>query len=121
MKLFRKTRKKLVDTNRVKKYLLYAIGEIILVVIGILLALQINNWNEKRKQTEIGYQYLTEMRYELQDDVAMLNRYINVLKKNIENHEAALNTKNINTLPLDSLYMLVTPENLDFKVSELTL
>ena len=120
IKFFRKIRQSLLSENRFSKYLLYAIGEIILVVIGILIALQINNWNEKRKQTELGYQYLTEMRYEVQADVSMINVYISRLKKSIENHKAALNTKDINTLPLDSLYMLVIPENLDFKVSELT-
>ena len=46
---FRKTRKKLADDNKPMKYMRYAIGEIILVVIGILIALQINNWNEERK------------------------------------------------------------------------
>ncbi|WP_426429578.1 DUF6090 family protein [Winogradskyella sp. HB-48] len=49
IKFFRKIRQKLVEQNRVSKYLLYAFGEIILVVIGILIALQINNWNENRK------------------------------------------------------------------------
>ena len=39
------------EQNRVSKYLLYALGEIILVVIGILIALQINNWNEERKNS----------------------------------------------------------------------
>ncbi len=47
---FRTIRKNLVDDNKPLKYLRYAFGEIILVVIGILIALQINNWNEKRKQ-----------------------------------------------------------------------
>lgn len=120
IKFFRSIRKTLLNEGKTSKYFKYAIGEILLVVIGILIALQINNWNEKRKQTELGYQYLTEMRYELQDDVEMLDYYINTLKKSIDNHEAALKTKNINTLPLDSLYMLVTAQNLDFKVSELT-
>jgi len=46
---FRKIRKTLADDNKPIKYLKYAIGEIILVVIGILIALQINNWNENRK------------------------------------------------------------------------
>ena len=45
---FRKIRKKLADDNKPIKYLRYAIGEIVLVVIGILIALQINNWNNNR-------------------------------------------------------------------------
>lgn len=49
IKFFRKIRQKTLTENKFSKYLLYAIGEIILVVIGILLALQINNWNENRK------------------------------------------------------------------------
>ncbi len=46
---YRKIRKKLLTENRFTKYLIYALGEIVLVVIGILIALQINNWNELKK------------------------------------------------------------------------
>ena len=46
---FRRIRQKLFSENKFSKYLIYALGEIILVVIGILIALQINNWNEQRK------------------------------------------------------------------------
>ncbi|MCS5491331.1 DUF6090 family protein [Algoriphagus limi] len=46
---FRKIRRKLLSQNRVTRYLTYAVGEIILVSIGILIALQVNNWNEERK------------------------------------------------------------------------
>ncbi|TYA53223.1 DUF6090 family protein [Formosa maritima] len=55
-KFFRRIRFKMLPENKFSKYLLYAIGEIILVVIGILIALQINNWNEQRKiqNTEIS-------------------------------------------------------------------
>lgn len=49
IKFFRHIRKTLISENQMGKYFKYAIGEIILVVIGILIALQINNWNEKRK------------------------------------------------------------------------
>ena len=48
IKFFRKIRQKLLSENKFSKYLIYAIGEIILVVFGILIALQINNWNSKR-------------------------------------------------------------------------
>jgi len=51
IKFFRKIRQKMLKENKFSKYLLYAIGEIILVVIGILIALQINNWNENRKNS----------------------------------------------------------------------
>lgn len=49
IKFFRHIRQKLLSENKFSKYLLYAIGEIILVVIGILIALSINNWNENLK------------------------------------------------------------------------
>ena len=45
----RKTRKTLIDSGKTGRYILYALGEILLVVIRILIALQINNWNEWRK------------------------------------------------------------------------
>ncbi len=50
LKFFRRIRHKLLVENKFSRYLLYAVGEIMLVVIGILIALQINNWNENQKQ-----------------------------------------------------------------------
>lgn len=49
LKFFRKIRRKLIDEGNLKKYLIYAIGEILLVMIGILIALEVNNWNEQKK------------------------------------------------------------------------
>ena len=49
IKLFRNIRQKLVTEGKTTNYLKYAIGEIVLVVIGILIALQINNWNKKKR------------------------------------------------------------------------
>ena len=57
IKYFRKIRQKLLTENKFSKYLLYAIGEIVLVVIGILIALQINNWNEKQKEQKLANVY----------------------------------------------------------------
>jgi len=58
---FRKIRKKLADENKPLKYLRYAIGEIFLVVIGILIALQINNWNQNRIERKIEKRLLGEL------------------------------------------------------------
>ena len=52
IKFFRKIRQNLLSEGKTTKYFKYAIGEIVLVVIGILIALQINNWNEERKEKE---------------------------------------------------------------------
>lgn len=54
IKFFRKIRQSLITENKFSKYLLYAVGEIVLVVIGILIALQVNDWNENRKENLIG-------------------------------------------------------------------
>ena len=62
---FRRIRKGLLGEGATSKYVLYAIGEIALVVIGILIALQINNWNEWRKDRDLENYYLLQLKQEL--------------------------------------------------------
>jgi len=59
---FRKIRRKLANQNKLLQYGRYAIGEILLVVIGILIALQINNWNQDRKSKDLYYSYLSRLK-----------------------------------------------------------
>ena len=61
IKFFRNIRKDLMEKNKTSRYIKYAIGEIILVVIGILIALQINNWNENRKLKAIELNLLSDI------------------------------------------------------------
>ena len=68
IKFFRHIRKSLLMENKTSKYFKYAIGEIILVVIGILIALQINNWNESRKLQEETNTYLNQKLVNLNED-----------------------------------------------------
>jgi hypothetical protein len=58
--------------SRTGRYFKYAIGEIVLVVIGILIALQVNNWNEYRKQRQIEVKVLKEMETALSDDIGLI-------------------------------------------------
>ncbi|ASV30717.1 DUF6090 family protein [Maribacter cobaltidurans] len=73
MKLFRKIRQKLVAENKFRNYLLYAIGEIVLVVIGILIALQINNWNQAKKDDNALKEYLVKIKSHTIEDLYKLD------------------------------------------------
>ena len=66
------------------KYLKYAIGEIILVVIGILIALSINNWNEDRKSKKMATEVYTNLLTSLEQDSIEVKRTINLLTKSLE-------------------------------------
>ncbi len=59
------------EQNKVRKYLVYALGEIFLVVIGILIALQINNWNEERKQEEEAVKVLKDFQQSIQSNLSI--------------------------------------------------
>lgn len=66
--IFRKIRRSLMQKNKVTTYLFYSIGEIILVVIGILIALQVNGWDEHRKERNRAATYKASLINDLQED-----------------------------------------------------
>lgn len=82
MKIFRNIRNKLLQNGRIKQYLKYAIGEIILVVLGILIALQINNWNQNRIKNATEQTYLLGLKEEFQVSKSKLEELININKEN---------------------------------------
>jgi hypothetical protein len=69
IKFFRKIRQRLLTENKFSKYLIYAVGEIFLVVIGILIALSINNWNDRRKKTNLKANYIESLKSDLSADL----------------------------------------------------
>ena len=81
IKFFRKIRQQLLIENKLSKYLIYAIGEIILVVIGILIALQINNWNQKKQDNNYEITMLTEVKTALEKDISGLKSQLDYLEK----------------------------------------
>ncbi|KPM32943.1 Hypothetical protein I595_1370 [Croceitalea dokdonensis DOKDO 023] len=90
IKFFRKIRQKLLAENRFSKYLLYAIGEIILVVIGILIALQINNWNENIKSIALEKAYYCKIAEDLQVDIKNIDSSMVTIDKRLESAERFL-------------------------------
>ena len=110
IKFFRRIRFDLMEKNKTGKYLKYAIGEIVLVVIGILIALQINNWNEVQKMNQWEHRFLTDLESELKTNLDQLeeinNRHL-LVGKSCDDLKSVLKTATINDKPkIDSLYTL---------------
>jgi len=82
---FRKIRYDLMEKNKTGKYIKYAIGEIVLVMIGILLALSINNWNEERKVRNIESSYLTRLKNDLEAELNYIGQRISRTENDNDN------------------------------------
>lgn len=92
-RFFQDTRNRLLKEHRISKYLLYAVGEILLVVIGILIALQVNNWQTQRDNKELEQNLLVGIKEDLEQD-----------RRQIENRFRPSNRDFINNIRLfDSL------------------
>ncbi|MCA0154410.1 DUF6090 family protein [Winogradskyella vincentii] len=103
IKFFRHIRKSLIEQNQMGKYLKYAIGEILLVVVGILIALQINNWNERSKLEAKTQEYYVQLLEDLNKDVIFADQTINKFEnylKDLEGYENSYYSEETLT-PLD--------------------
>jgi Family of unknown function (DUF6090) len=80
IKYFRKIRQKLLIENKFSKYLIYAIGEILIIVIGVLFAVQINNLNQSRKTEVLEKSVLIDLRSELYSNISILDSITNIRK-----------------------------------------
>jgi len=92
IKFFRKIRQNLLLEGKTGKYLKYAIGEIILVVIGILIALQINNWNENRKIDQKRKNYYNQLIVDLNNDITYSKTLISAFEVDLKQYEDYKNT-----------------------------
>tara|TARA_R110002051_G_scaffold314290_1_gene391196 strand:+ start:7092 stop:7859 length:768 start_codon:yes stop_codon:yes gene_type:complete len=108
IKFFRKIRQKLLSENKFSKYMIYAIGEIILVVIGILIAIQLNDFNEEGKERKKELSFLQKLKDDINLDIrdltlrdSILSVYQSSQEKGLELLLEAKSVKDI--LTLDSL------------------
>ncbi len=116
IKFFRKIRQRLLTENKFSKYLLYAIGEIILVVIGILIALSINNWNNNNVRANQEVSLLQDMIVDLKQNINTSNAVLNIhnatLKQNITLRQVLLSKDTKGDIPqrlIGSLSSSATP------------
>ncbi len=100
LRFFSKIRQRLLGDNKFSTYLLYAVSEIVLVVIGILTAWQINNWNEDRKLVTKEIQILTDIRCNLEATLANLNLNLESNQDSLE-HYRSFEYNLANDIPYD--------------------
>ena len=100
---FRRIRKQLLAENKTGKYLKYAIGEILLVMIGILLALQVNNWNESEKQKNFANKILNAITISIKNNIAYYEFVIDYNEDGNQSAEIILNHLDKNLSYHDSL------------------
>jgi hypothetical protein len=94
----------MIKENKVSKYLLYAVGEIVLVVIGILIALSINNWNESRKLLKAEWKYYKNIKRQLNEDIIYIKNNIDFNQVYYKQYEFAIQQLSSNDRSnLDSL------------------
>ena len=116
IKFFRQLRQQLLTENKFNKYLIYAIGEIVLVVIGILLALQINTWNEERKNQKEAHKIVLQLKTEFETNNDLVDSSIEYHRTRLNAVEGFIDgfgtTENLNA---DSLKSLVSDLGSDWK------
>ena len=130
IRFFSKKHQEISNQNNISKYLRYAIGEIFLVVIGILIALQINNWNEEQKAIKEEIIILKELKNSITTDIQQLNNLHRQGDKDIASSEAILNwiedkvayndtlEHHLTILSKAGQVKLFTPQNSAYKVLE---
>jgi len=103
IKFFRKIRQNLLSEGKTGKYFKYAIGEIVLVVIGILIALQINNWNENRKEKNRLQTYYKQIILDLDEQKEYSKRIITQLDSSIASYDEYKKIFDTKTLTTDDV------------------
>ena len=118
IKFFRKIRQNLLSQGRTGKYLKYAFGEILLVVIGILIALQVSNWNKKRIDSDSEKEALFDLNTEIKSNIKALEIIIAEHEKSLvagnEIKSMITDTNKLNSISNDSLQSILIVMNYNY-------
>ena len=118
IKFFRKIRQRLLSENKFSKYLIYAIGEIVLVMIGILLALQVNNWNNLRIEKSKEQAILKNLQIDFKNNIDNLdlayNRFKEAYQASVMLLEIIKDDKDINPTEVEHLVNEIVNKPMSF-------
>jgi hypothetical protein len=103
IKFFRKIRQKLLQEGKIANYLKYAIGEILLVVIGILIAVQVNDLNNDKKDKKMEKRYISDLIQDLQADSIAIAYFKKISDEQVRTKNNIVNHYNGHSYPKDSL------------------
>ena len=124
IKFFRRIRYNFMETGKTGKYFKYVIGEIVLVVISILIALQINNWNEQQKSNKLEAEYYCRLLEDLEQDYSQFNSLIKQAQGRLKASNQALRLlqqKQTKTLDIGQQISMATKAiYIDFKPNNST-
>ena len=104
LKFFRRIRHKLIEEGNLKRYFLYGIGEILLVMIGILLALQVNNWSQKKANIKTEIKVLQSINENLREDEENMNQVLKKYENTLSSIERIFSEDDIPSDSLKSLF-----------------
>ena len=114
---FKQIRKRLIEKNNLKNYVFYAIGEIVLVVIGILIALTVNNKNETQKRIQLAKSFITEIRYDIVTDTTVFGQTIRQIDTTNKYKLKWLKNNRLDTLSIYELEAIALSQYFNIKIN----
>lgn len=119
-KFFRKIRQKVIAEGSIRRYLIYSLGEILLVVVGILIALQINAWYSKRVSKNQMAELFQSMQKDLRQDTFLFNERIKFVKEFVRFKEKMLSLSNYDKVSTDSLFVFIAARYSEYEINSTT-
>ena len=117
-KFFRRLRQRFLANEQFRKYLLYATGETVLVVIGILIALSVNNHNERKKARQQSQLYLQDMQEDLATDTLYLGAMLRKLEEQLQLEEWLLTKSSFSLSDIDTIKLATNRANWAFYIND---
>jgi len=115
--MFKELKKRLLIEKKVKNYILYAIGEIILIVVGILVAMNINNWNDNRKNISKSEYFIDEVSTDLKRDTTYFNFALERIDVKIEYKRKLLNKDSLSNYSTSLIQQIISSGSNNIKIS----